>query len=59
MKVQEERGISGLITWMPDVCRARGKPKMKWRDDVIDGIRVIALNKSVPNKSPEWKQEGK
>ena len=45
----DERVVKSIYNWKPHATRQKGRPRLRWDDDVRDDLRKMEVN--------NWKQE--
>jgi len=48
-RMPDERVVKSIYKWKPQATRPKGKPRLRWDDDVRDDLRKMGVN--------NWKQK--
>ena len=49
-RMPDERVVKSIYKWKPHATRLKGRPRLRWDDDVRDDLRTMGVN--------NWKTEG-
>lgn len=44
-RMNEQRGVKRIVQWTPEGQRARGRPRKRWMNDVLEDIRTMKIKK--------------
>ena len=48
-RMPDERAVKSIYKWKPHATRPKGRPRLRWDDEVRDDLRKMGVNK--------WKQK--
>jgi len=48
-RMPDERVVKSIYKWKPNATRPKGRPRLRWDDDVRDDLRKMGVN--------NWKQK--
>ena len=50
----DEREVKSIYKWKPHATRPKGRPRLRWDDDMRDDLRKMGIN-NWKQKAQEWK----
>ena len=56
LRMDNQRLVKKLYKWKPIGTRARGRPKSRWEEDVLDDLRKMKVNLNQAKDRAIWKK---